>query len=58
MEHGLLRLEQGDADADAINTIFRAAHSMKGGAGVFGFAGIARVTHLLETLAFTRLHPR
>jgi two-component system, chemotaxis family, sensor kinase CheA len=50
MEHGLLRLEQGDADTETLHTIFRAAHSMKGGAGVFGFAGIARVTHLLEAL--------
>jgi two-component system chemotaxis sensor kinase CheA len=50
MEQGLLRLEQGNADADTINTVFRAAHSIKGGAGTFGFGDIATVTHLLETL--------
>jgi two-component system, chemotaxis family, sensor kinase CheA len=50
MEHGLLCLDQGNAGSETIDTIFRAAHSIKGGAGVFGFAGIARVTHLLETL--------
>ncbi|MBI2382657.1 MAG: chemotaxis protein CheA [Gammaproteobacteria bacterium] len=51
MEQGLLKLEQGGgATAEDINTIFRAAHSIKGGAGTFGFAEIGEVTHLLETL--------
>src|SRR6185503_1917649 len=50
MEQGLLRLEQGHRDAETINTIFRAAHSIKGGAGTFGLTEVTRVTHLLETL--------
>jgi two-component system chemotaxis sensor kinase CheA len=50
MEQGLLRVEQGRGDAETINTIFRAAHSIKGGAGTFGLAQITQVTHLLETL--------
>ncbi|MGH8442907.1 MAG: chemotaxis protein CheA [Nevskiaceae bacterium] len=50
MEQGLLRLEQGQRDAETINTIFRAAHSIKGGAGTFGLAEVADLTHLLETL--------
>src|SRR5690242_14547548 len=50
MEQGLLRVEQGRSDAETINTIFRAAHSIKGGAGTFGLSDITRVTHLLETL--------
>jgi two-component system chemotaxis sensor kinase CheA len=50
MEQGLLRLEQGHGDAETINTIFRAAHSIKGGAGTFGLAEVTRLTHLLETL--------
>jgi two-component system chemotaxis sensor kinase CheA len=50
MEQGLLRLEQGRRDAETINTIFRAAHSIKGGAGTFGLAEVTQLTHLLETL--------
>jgi two-component system chemotaxis sensor kinase CheA len=50
MEQGLLRVEQGHGDAETINTIFRAAHSIKGGAGTFGLAQVTQVTHLLETL--------
>jgi len=50
MEAGLLGLEAGTCDADTINAIFRAAHSIKGGAGTFGFSTIATFTHLLETL--------
>lgn len=50
MESALLKLDVGSADAETINTIFRAAHSMKGGAGTFGFMEVASYTHLLETL--------
>ncbi|MDX2193766.1 MAG: chemotaxis protein CheA [Gemmatimonadales bacterium] len=50
MEAGLLGLERGQADADTINAIFRAAHSIKGGAGTFGFGTIAAFTHRVETL--------
>ncbi|TWI02818.1 two-component system chemotaxis sensor kinase CheA [Luteimonas cucumeris] len=50
MEAGLLSLEQGDRDAELINSIFRAAHSIKGGAATFGFESIAGLTHVLETL--------
>jgi two-component system chemotaxis sensor kinase CheA len=50
MEAALLRLDVGTADAEVINTIFRAAHSIKGGAGTFGFTAIAGFTHVLETL--------
>ncbi len=49
MESGLLSLE-GGADCEAINTIFRAAHSIKGGAGTFGFGEISKFTHAVETL--------
>jgi two-component system chemotaxis sensor kinase CheA len=48
LESGLLRLERtGDAD---LNAIFRAAHSIKGGAATFGFAEIADFTHGVETV--------
>ena len=50
MESGLLNLQAGGMDADTINTIFRAAHSIKGGSGTFGFSEVAKFTHVLETL--------
>ena len=50
MEQGLLDMELVDPDPEVINTIFRAAHSMKGGAGTFGFTQVADFTHVLETL--------
>ncbi len=50
MEANLLDLEAGSTDKDIINTIFRAAHSIKGGSGTFGFSEVAAFTHLLETL--------
>jgi two-component system chemotaxis sensor kinase CheA len=49
MESGLLTLD-AHADRETINTIFRAAHSIKGGAGTFGFLEIAQFTHSVETL--------
>jgi two-component system chemotaxis sensor kinase CheA len=49
MESGLLTLEDG-ADRETINNIFRAAHSIKGGAGTFGFMEISEFTHSVETL--------
>ncbi|REL35313.1 chemotaxis protein CheA [Thalassotalea euphylliae] len=48
MESSLLNLEHGDDET--INSIFRAAHSIKGGAGTFGFGHVTDFTHLVETL--------
>ena len=50
METGLLDLDVGAADEELINSIFRAAHSIKGGSATFGLAGVAEFTHLMETL--------
>ncbi len=50
MEQALLALNISAADAETINTIFRAAHSIKGGAATFGFASVAEYTHGVETL--------
>ena len=50
MESGLLGLDVGAADEEAINTIFRAAHSIKGGAGTFGFMSVSEFTHVMETM--------
>jgi two-component system chemotaxis sensor kinase CheA len=49
MESGLLGLG-ATADSENINTIFRAAHSIKGGSATFGFAEVAEFTHGVETL--------
>ncbi len=50
MESGLLALENASGDAETIHVIFRAAHSIKGGAATFGFTVVTDLTHLLETL--------
>ena len=50
MESGLLNLSAGCNDIESINDIFRAAHSIKGGAGTFGFNKVSEFTHDLETL--------
>jgi len=50
MESGLLELEPGTADMDTINNIFRAAHSIKGGGGTFGFVEVSDFTHWVETV--------
>ncbi len=50
MESGLLNLDMGDVDTEEINTIFRAAHSIKGGSGTFGFTSVSDFTHVMETL--------
>jgi two-component system chemotaxis sensor kinase CheA len=50
MESGLLNMDPGAVDGEEINGIFRAAHSIKGGSGTFGFAAVADFTHVMETL--------
>ncbi len=50
MEAALLKLSAGDADLELVNTVFRVAHSIKGGSATFGFADVAGFTHTLETL--------
>lgn len=50
MEQALLKLDPSADNADTVNTIFRAAHSIKGGAATFNFQAVADFTHLLETL--------
>ena len=50
MEQGLLEMNIDDPDEEVINTIFRSAHSIKGGSGTFGFMQVANFTHVLETL--------
>ena len=50
LENLLLTLDLHDPDAEALNGIFRAAHSIKGSSGMFGFEEMTGVTHVLETL--------
>lgn len=50
MESGLLRMDSGIVDDDEINAIFRAAHSIKGASGTFGFTPICDFTHVVETM--------
>ena len=50
MEKLLLALDVSNPSMDNLNAIFRAAHSIKGGAATFGFEDMTEVTHILETL--------
>ncbi len=50
MESGLLHMDPGAVNTEDINSIFRAAHSIKGGSGTFGFTDISGFTHIMETL--------
>lgn len=48
IEQGILHLQATLSDAERMNELFRAAHSIKGGAAMLGFNGIQRVGHYLE----------
>ncbi|MNU58669.1 Chemotaxis protein CheA [compost metagenome] len=50
LEANLLALETGQGDAETINAVFRAVHSVKGGAGAFGLEDLVRFAHVFETL--------
>jgi two-component system chemotaxis sensor kinase CheA len=50
MEGLLLELDVENPDSEQLNAIFRAAHSIKGSAGTFGFTDLAETTHILENL--------
>lgn len=50
MEAALLGLDVGAPDPERVNSIFRVAHSIKGGAGMFGFKEVTSFTHTVETL--------
>ncbi|MBL8446519.1 MAG: chemotaxis protein CheW [Zoogloeaceae bacterium] len=50
MESLLLALDLDNPEAEDLNAIFRAAHSIKGSSGTFGFSDMADVTHVLETM--------
>ncbi len=49
LERGLLAIECGESDAETVNAVFRAVHSIKGGAGAFGLEHLVRFAHVFET---------
>lgn len=49
-EAGLAACRDGTQDDDTVNSVFRAVHSIKGGAGAFGYAALQAYTHTFETL--------
>lgn len=50
MEEKLLLLEQGDCDSGTIQSLFRAAHTLKGSSAAMGFDPVKNVTHEMESL--------
>ena len=50
VETYVLQLEQDPSDKETLNAAFRAAHTIKGSAGVFGFSGVTHFVHDLETV--------
>jgi len=49
LESGLLKIEDGEHDPEIVNAVFRAVHSIKGGAAAFGFEDLVEFVHVFET---------
>ena len=50
IEAGLTEIREGHPSDDTVNAVFRAVHSVKGGAGIFGFEALVGFAHVFETL--------
>jgi two-component system chemotaxis sensor kinase CheA len=50
IETGLSDIRNGSASEDTVNAVFRAVHSVKGGAGIFGFEELVEFAHVFETV--------
>ena len=50
LEQGLTDIRDSGPSDDTINAVFRAVHSIKGGAGIFGFNGLVGFAHVFETV--------
>jgi two-component system chemotaxis sensor kinase CheA len=50
LETGLLAMKDGQTDAETVNAVFRAVHSIKGGAGAFSLTELVRFAHVFETV--------
>lgn len=61
LEAGLMAMEEGDCGDDTVNAVFRAVHSIKGGAGAFNLDALVAFAHVFETtldhVRAGRLHP-
>jgi two-component system, chemotaxis family, sensor kinase CheA len=49
LEAGLIAMETGTEEAETVNAVFRAVHSIKGGAGIFALDALVRFAHVFET---------
>ncbi|MFD2237258.1 chemotaxis protein CheA, partial [Aureimonas populi] len=49
LEQGLLAMEAGETDSETVNAVFRAVHSIKGGAGAFNLTDLVQFAHVFET---------
>src|SRR5262245_52733326 len=49
-EAGLTEIREGHCTDDTVNAVFRAVHSVKGGAGIFGFEALVEFAHVFETV--------
>ncbi|MBU2866497.1 Hpt domain-containing protein [Pacificibacter marinus] len=49
LQDGLISMENGDTNSETINVVFRAVHSIKGGAGAFGLDDLVKFAHRFET---------
>ncbi|WP_421692812.1 chemotaxis protein CheA [Aestuariivirga sp.] len=49
LENGLLAMQEGDTDPETVNAVFRAVHSIKGGAGAFKLDALVSFAHVFET---------
>ncbi|MGA2565827.1 MAG: Hpt domain-containing protein [Pseudolabrys sp.] len=50
IEAGLTEIREGHASDDIVNAVFRGVHSVKGGAGIFGFEALVGFAHVFETV--------
>jgi two-component system chemotaxis sensor kinase CheA len=50
IEVGLTEMREGGVSDDTVNAVFRAVHSVKGGAGIFGFTALVEFAHVFETV--------
>jgi two-component system chemotaxis sensor kinase CheA len=49
LESGLMAMQDGDTDSETVNAVFRAVHSIKGGAGAFSLTRLVQFAHVFET---------
>ena len=49
LEVGLTAMEEGNSDSETVNAVFRAVHSIKGGAGAFKLNELVNFAHVFET---------